>query len=205
MDVSIIIPYNIDRGYLKRAVTSAQKQVFKGNFEIITSHSKASLSVNVNEGIRRAAGKYIKFLSEDDELPPYSIQQLFNFCEKNNLDWCVSVAQNINVKTGKTYLVKSKLTNFEELCRANTIHGGTTIYKRIMLAQVNGYDETLPTAEEYDLHLRLMKSGFTVGFLDTVTYIYYIHEQAKSRKYRAQENLFNEKQKIMRFIKDRYR
>ncbi len=204
MDVSIIIPYNQDRGFLYQAVKSAKAQKFTGQFEVILSFSDKPLPFNVNDGVRRAKGKYVRFCAEDDILPQNSIAYQFDFCEKNGLDWCISDALNFNVNNEAVKYV-SKLGTHQEVAASNTIHGGSTMYRRSVFLEAGGYDEKLWTAEEYEFHLRLLKLGYKVGHLPAVTYHHRLHKQSKS--YRGRKNHDQrkaERERLIRSIKNKY-
>ena len=79
MDVSIIIPYNEDRGYLDEAIRSAVMQDYPRNrYEIIVQEGDHFLGKNINDALRRAKGRYIKVLAEDDLLTPNCIGDLLS-------------------------------------------------------------------------------------------------------------------------------
>ena len=58
--VSIIIPYRINRGYLNKAIASIHRQSYPGAIEIIESNHDASVSYNLNQGIKASSGTFIK-------------------------------------------------------------------------------------------------------------------------------------------------
>jgi hypothetical protein len=43
------------------------------------------------------------------------------------------------------------------LSRGLYVHGTAPMYRRAGIEQIGGWDESLPTAEEFDLHHRLLK------------------------------------------------
>ena len=75
--VSVIIPYNEDRGYLKECVASIEAQTYP-DIELIPSFSPGSCGHNFNNGLEKATGEYVKWVDEDDWLPPDSIENLVN-------------------------------------------------------------------------------------------------------------------------------
>ena len=78
--VSIIIPYNVDRGWLDQAEESIDRQTFD-NIEVIHSQSDNGVSYNLNRGIEKATGDFIKYLCEDDMLTLNSIEDSVNAME----------------------------------------------------------------------------------------------------------------------------
>ena len=66
--VTVIIYFKEDRGWLKEAIQSVKNQRYDGKIELLLE-SGGTASENLNKGIRKATGKYLRYLSEDDLLP----------------------------------------------------------------------------------------------------------------------------------------
>lgn len=201
MDITIIIPFDKDRGFLNEAVKSAENQVFNGNYEIITAGSPLSQAKNINIALKKARGKYIKILHEDDRLTEDCLQVLFDNVEDN--DFICANAQNFG---NNCEIFKSECpANLQTFVFYNTIHGGTTMYRKDMLKEVGGYDTSLWTGEEYELHLRLLSKGYKLGYVNATVYEYRIHPDQKSlganvNKGERLKTRFDE----IRKIRDRY-
>jgi len=177
--VSVIIPYDKDRGYLNEAIKSVINQTV--NCEIITWQGDCWLSKNLNDAIHKTTGEYIKILAEDDILPSTAIEDLYNGVQ--GFDWICGDAENFgDLYDGweKYPLWIGFIPTFEEMIKANQIHGGTTLFRRDMIFEVGGWDESLWTGEEYDLHLKLMKKGYNLGYIHKTVYQYRLHEYNKS-------------------------
>lgn len=179
MDISIIIPYNIDRGYLKESTLSAFDQKFTGTFEVIPQHGFCRTSKNINDGIKKANGKYIKILAEDDLLTPNCLQDLFEEAEKG-FDLVCANAINFNSETSYTFYQSIIPATISELAQQNLIHGGTVLYRKSMLMDIGLYNEDLWTAEEFELYLRLADKGYKFGYVDSIVYKYRLHDSMKS-------------------------
>ena len=54
-------------------------------------------------------------------------------------------------------------------------HGAGILFRKDRLAEIGGYDENLKNAEDYDLLLRLKKTGSKGFYLPVPLYRYYIH------------------------------
>lgn len=177
--ISVIIPFNQDRGYLNAAIQSLLSQTFK-DYELILSNDNVTVGVNINRGIKKAEGKYICYLCDDDLLTPNSLKTRFEFMEANNFDFIHSRGQKL-FKDGtlKDYNLTNPYAQFNSVLHDNGIMGGSTMYRADMLKD-NPFDEELTTAEEWELHLRLLSSGYKLGFLDSITYVYRIHTYQKS-------------------------
>src|SRR5688572_9112384 len=93
--VSIILYYANDRGWLHEAIKSVNNQRYNGKIELIVQHNPDfNASQNLNEGIKRANGKYTRYLSEDDLLPQYSIHQSVETLEETGADFIHGKAIN---------------------------------------------------------------------------------------------------------------
>ncbi|WP_251961518.1 glycosyltransferase [Salinibacter ruber] len=184
--VSIIIPcYNAER-YVGEAIESALEQTYDQVEVIVVDDGSTDGSLDVirsrgdkitwrttenrgapaarNHGLSLAKGEYIKFLDADDvlvgdilEKQVEQMQQLdertivygdMGVMSEDGTNRCVRSSQPRN-QTGKSvaYFLK------------NNVHTTCPLHRRHLLKEVDGFDERLPCAQEYDLHLRLCLSG----------------------------------------------
>lgn len=204
IDISVILFYNVNRGFLKYAVASYEKQIFSGTSELVVIHRDASTAENVNEGIRQAKGKYIKLLAEDDELLPCCLQDLH---DKIIEGYDVVCANAENNHPEGLYIQQSHLSpTVGKMAAEYGMHGGTILYRRAALEVVGGLDENLEYAEEFDLHLRLAAAGYRFGYLDKTVYRYRMHEHQKSMQggYRDGEEYIKRKRYILHNIVEKY-
>lgn len=178
MKVSVIIPCVEDRGFLKEAIASAQNQdgfTLNVDYEIIVVQSDARLGENINEGVSLTCGEYIKILADDDLLTPNCLKDL---CGKMDEGYDIVCANAINMMRDGNVKQKSVLPRtVRGLAMHNTIHGGTTMYRRSAMPEWN---EKMWTAEEYDLHLRMAAMGLRFGYVDSIVYKYRVHDKQKS-------------------------
>ena len=177
--VSVIIPYNKDRGFLQHAIKSVKAQTYE-NWELIVQHGKGTLGENVNKALQKADGKFIKILAEDDLLTPDCLKILTDGIQ--GYDFVYSDAENFGeLPPGWDSRSHDKTVSLDGMLRGNGIHGGTTLYRSSILQNVGGYDESLWTGEEYDLHLSLLKAGCKHRHVPGIVYKYRIHGDNKSR------------------------
>ena len=191
--VSVIIPYDIDRGYLKEAIRSVKAQTY-GNWELIVERGECRLGQNLNNAILGARGEYIKVLAEDDLLTPDSLKILRKGIK--SYDFVYSDAENFGDLKGWPERSNDKTVTLESMLKGNGIHGGTTLYRKDVLIEAGCYDDTLCTGEEYDLHLKLIKNGCTHRHIPGIVYRYRLHASNKS----AARNRHGE----IQMIKQRY-
>jgi len=204
VDVSVIIPYHQDRGYLFDAIESYEAQEFTGTSELILSHNPIfSQGQNINAGVAQAKGKYIKILHDDDLLTPNCLQDLFDKAEQEQADVVFADARNFYSDGGglvggfdRGGIFTSKFTNIslDSLLESNFIHGPTVLYRTKMFQAVGGFDESLWTVEEYEFHLRCLHQGYKFVYLPQVVVNYRIWPSSKGvqyhySKFEARENL----------------
>ncbi len=175
--ISVIIPYNIDRGYLDSAIESIQNQTYR-DFEIILSQSEGSGGYNLNRGIEKAKGEYIKWLCEDDLLTPNCLKDSLEAIK--GYDFIHGRGLNLLENGTETpYQLTNPYAQLNSMLIQNGINGGTTMYRRDIFDKVM-WDEDLWTGGEYDFHLKLLHLGYRLGFTDKILYKYRRHSLQKS-------------------------
>jgi len=175
MKVSVIVPYNKDRGFLKRCVDSINAQSYP--VEMILAHSSGTFAENFNSGLARATGDYLKFVNEDDWLPEDGIKHLV--AGMGNNPWIC--ANSYQRESQITWIYKSEVTDLYSMIKKNTIHCGTVLYRTDIIRDIGGMDESLLTAEDYEMHLRLFSKGYIPGYIDKEVYYHMIWRKQKSR------------------------
>ena len=105
--VSVVIP-TIDsrKEYLKKAVQSVHDQTYK-NLELIIIRGNLGGQQARNEGIRKAKGKYIAFLDDDDTWFPTKIEKQVAAMEKDpSASICITWMNDY--RSGSLYVNKPK-------------------------------------------------------------------------------------------------
>lgn len=182
--VSVIIPYNKDRGFLKEAIESVHAQRFDRGIELLLSHSPGTVGFNINQGVKKARGSFIKYFAEDDLLDPDCLEKSINHMFINNTRWIHGNAINFfpTIKQEHLYKPFYKIPTFEQMLDRNHIHGGTVMFESTLLKQFP-FDESLQTGEEYDLYLRLYKAGILPGYMNETVF--------RHRRWEGQKSLGN--------------
>jgi hypothetical protein len=204
--IAIIIPYNVNRGWLDCAIESIENQITSHEIDIIESQSGLNVGHNINEGFKLVDEDtdLVKWLCEDDELPLNAVQDICDYFSKHpKVDFIHSNAYNIDGSGAIQGEHKPRYTpkTAKELAGKNYIHGGTVAY-RTKCFKAEPWDEELWTGEEYEYHMRLLDKGFKLGYMDKFTYKYRRHPRQKSD--RNNRNL-QRRIKAIKEIKNRYK
>lgn len=202
--VSIIIPYKEDRGFLGEAIASVHAQTYTGEIELICSQSPGSVGHNLNAGIAKATGSFIKYLCDDDILPPDSIA-LSVEAFKPGIDFIHGCAENFwNDGRSEIYQPAFDRPTLAEMLRHNYLHGGSLMYRSSVFRKYGFFDASLWTGEEYDFNLRLLHAGATIGFCPRVLYRYRRHTGQKSLG-NTNPNYQSRRWQAIEIIRARYR
>jgi glycosyltransferase involved in cell wall biosynthesis len=176
--VTVIIPYKEDRGWLQLAIDSVVTQTYKGEIELILSQSDNRVGYNINRGIEKATGEYIKYLCDDDWLTPNSIEDSVNAIQ--GYDFIHGNAFNVFGGAKQIQKPRRPHPTFNEMIINNVIHGGTLMYRKDVFDRIGLFNEDLDCAEEYEFNLRCFKNKMRLGYCQKTVYNYRRHEKQKS-------------------------
>ena len=176
--VTVIIPYNKDRGWLQEAVNSVPKEV-----QLILSKGDGNWPENFNKVLNQATGRYIRWLHEDDMLTPNCIEDSIKAMEKQGVDFIHGNAIEITPEGKQIREYKPKIENptYTDLLMHNVFHSATMMYKREVFEKVGKMNETLNTAEEFEFNVRCLNAGLKVGYCNSALAYYRRHPQQKVR------------------------
>lgn len=181
MKVSIIIPtLDGDRdGLTQQTIASCQCQdgfILGMDYEVILQQGDELVGKNINNGVAKAKGKYIKICADDDLLTSNCLKDLYEKAEEG-YDLVCSDAVNFEEDGSEDYYPSDIPETVSDFATENTIHGGTILYRKYAMP---AWDETMHTAEEYELNLRMAAAGCKFGYIPKVTYRYRLHGEQKS-------------------------
>ena len=176
--VTIIIPYNKDRGWLQQAIDSIPEGV-----QVILSKGNGNWPENFNKVLDQAEGKYIRWLHEDDMLTTNCIEDSIRTFEEQDVDFIHGNVIEITPE-GRVigvYISPIKYPTVDDLLRKNVLHSASMMYKREVFKKVGKMNDTLNTAEEFEFNLRCLKAGLKIGYCNSSLAFYRRHSQQKVR------------------------
>jgi uncharacterized membrane protein len=115
-------------------------------------------STQFNYGVRHARGTYLYRIDGDFQLDPNVITACVELIERDSLD-AVAVP---NRSVGESYWAQVRALERDTYLDDSLIVAAR-FWKRSAFEAVGGFDESLVSCEDYDLHNRLIAQGYKVG------------------------------------------
>lgn len=149
-------------------------------------------SAALNAGLALATGTYVTVAQDDDLVLPEKIERLTAALDAAGIDAGAVYSLPQYTDAGgapidapprlRQYLEAHPVLSWATVQASGLfVHGTATMYRRAALERIDGWDETLATAEEFDLHLRLLQGGWLFEAVDAVTVTYRQHPGGKSQ------------------------
>ena len=154
--VSVIIPTLPDRKeYLDRAINSVKKQTHR-KIQIIPVYEGNTAGAARNIGIKKSEGEFIAFLDDDDEWFPDKIEKQLSLMLKHP-DCSLVTCYSHDRRFGRDRISKppDEINQKDILNSFNYSSTSTYFVKANLLKSTGGFDESLPSAQEYELAIRL--------------------------------------------------
>lgn len=187
--VSIIIPYYKKKAFFEKTLKSATNQTLK-DYEIIIIYNdedddeikfvkklikherrirlfikreKLGAGLARNFGIKKSKGRYVAFLDADDVWKKNKLKLQLKFMKINKFD--VSHTSYVAIKKKKVVIKSKPYQDYKELLRSCDIGLSTVIIKKKILNNYFSFSN-LKTKEDFVLWLKLLKSGYKIGYLN---------------------------------------
>lgn len=221
--ISIIIPvYNAPIKYLTECLDSIKKiklpvnviivndgstsqatndflQTIKSQYNIVDKNN-GGLSSARNAGVSEAIKKiglenhFIYTLDQDDTLNTKYFEEAVRFLNNHpKIDILYSDRQNFGDKTN---YVKTRAFNKAYLFFVGNITFAMIFFKPKVWQEINGYDEKLPTIEDYDFVVRAASHNFNFQYFPKPIFNYRIIFDGKSLSQASSGKFFNLKRQI---------
>ena len=196
--ITVIIPTYKNNGGLNKTIKSVVNQTYKNieiiivddnnndefrkETEIIVSNflsdnrikyikheSNKNGSAARNTGIKASNGEYIAFLDDDDNFKEDKIEKQIKYLIHKNFDcvYCRRISHNI-----LSNLPINKEGNLSEdlLLLKSQLQTSLLLFKKSVLIELNGFDESFLRHQDYEIMLRFFNKGFKIGFVED-TYV----------------------------------
>jgi glycosyltransferase involved in cell wall biosynthesis len=154
---------------------------------VIHNETSVGLTRALNQAIRAVESEYITILDDDDTWPSDRLEKVMDFFDKNPNTAAAVVKMDIiieDIQDGEIIKRDQHLhpdsgdgeINLFKQCMRNYISNGVVTYRRSVYEELNGYDESLATAEDWDFGLRLLLK-YDVESIQSDTPLFFYHQR----------------------------
>lgn len=163
-NIEIIV---VDDGSTDNTETALEK--YSGKITYVKQDNAGASSAR-NHGIEVSNGEYIAFLDSDDQWGCEKLSLQYEFIKNNNVALVSTLAytydENNSLKKSTTKsIAKKSIKTFEDVFQHPYLGTPTVLVKKDVLVEAGGFDESLRTAEDIDLFLRIA-SKHNIGYID---------------------------------------
>ena len=201
--ISVVIPTYNHAQFLEQALNSVRAQTYAdweaivvnnysedntvevvksfadSRIQVVNLHNHGVIATSRNEGIRRAAGRYIAFLDSDDVWYPDKLVRCVAALETgcdlvcHGEMWSQDGVPPRRIVYGPAWRAQYS----RMLYRGNCISTSATVIRKALLDRLGGFSEdpAMVTAEDYDLWLRIARNTNRLCFIPEVLGEYRIH------------------------------
>ncbi len=207
--ISVIIPIHNRIDLIERALQSVFNQTFKAHEIIViddgsTDHSvefirakfpnvillsqkNSGVSSARNRGIKHATGNWIALLDSDDEWLPNKLKKQIDLLSKNP-DFQICHTEEIWIRNGTrvNQMKKHKKSGgwiFNQCLALCAMSPSSILLHRAILEEFDGFDESLPACEDYDLWLKVCTKYPVLLVEQAMIHKYGGHADQLSKKY----------------------
>jgi len=154
--ISVVIPTIPSRKHLlKRALKSVNNQTYK-NIEILTIDNIDSATKARNRGVNNSKGQFIAFLDDDDEWIPTKLEkQMECMLQHKHVPLVTCYTQDKRFGHDRINKPKKNASQKDIIKAFNYSSTSTYLARKSFLCGLFTFDILLPSAQEYDLAIRL--------------------------------------------------
>ena len=159
------------------------------NIEIVINEKNRGIACNLNSGIKRAKGEWIKVIAGDDCLAVDCLSLNVDFVTKHHSNivfsklkyFVKSIEYAYDPDIDYSFFSKSMKEQKKKLLRENEIPCTPTAFiKKELIVEMSYWDERFPMMEDYPLWLKILENEYELSFMDEFT-VYYRQEQSITR------------------------
>jgi glycosyltransferase involved in cell wall biosynthesis len=142
------------------------------------------LSAARNAGLRGAWGRFVSFLDADDLFLPGKLADLLAvLTDDPEVGLAAGQALPIDEQGHRVGRVFDRPLPADpaDLLFGNPLHVGSVLLRRAALDRAGAFDESLRSYEDWDLWLRLARTGSRMGWIDRPVSLYRFHPRQMTR------------------------
>lgn len=159
--------------------------------EVVTTEKNTGVAGNLNRGINKSHGKWIKSIAGDDLLVPEAIEEYIEYVNSNKkIQMCVCDVEPFTEDGEKPQEVSNLYKRFFELAGESyekqrrrvmtelVFIGPGYFYKRDLFNAVGGYTEKYGCAEEWPFVYKVIMGGNRIYTLDNKLILYRVSDNS---------------------------
>ncbi|WP_104041924.1 glycosyltransferase, partial [Vibrio hyugaensis] len=166
----------------------------------IYNENNIGLTKSLNKAVFQSSGDYIARMDADDISDVNRFQKQISFFKKNNdVHICATFVKVIDKFDNELDLIKSPTKDLNiksKLFFRNCISHPTVMYRREMIIDLGGYTESVSKAQDYDLWVRALISGYSFHIISEPLLKYRVHDNNISTIYINEQDAFASKAKL---------
>jgi glycosyltransferase involved in cell wall biosynthesis len=155
----------------------------KSDFEVnlIVNDDSQGVSSARNLGIENASSDYIAFLDDDDEWKPEKLEKEAEAFKQNNYDAVYSAIEMYRDGEVQDIVRKEEKLGIEQILERDKLGSPSKVsVKKEVLEEVKGFDEDIPSGEDWDLWIRLIENEAEFGYINEPLVRYHQSDDSKS-------------------------
>lgn len=157
---------------------------------IVQNEKNIGLTHSLNKGLKLAKGEYVARMDADDISLPERLEREvaiagaypeITVVTTGFANFVNSFGEDNRDSVNKGGTDEIEWIGFEDLLEGNKIFHGSVLFKRKNILDIGGYNERLPTAQDYDLWLRVSKQAKIIK-IKIILYLRRLHFDCVSMK-----------------------
>ncbi len=134
--------------------------------KLVRNQTNLGLTKSLNIGLGVARGAYVARMDADDIALPQRLEVEQTFLDSRQDIVCVGAALVLIDKLGQKVGAKKVLEDLEiirfRMIVANQLAHPTVMFRRLIILEIGGYDESFKYVQDYDLWSRLIERDYLV-------------------------------------------
>ena len=153
---------------------------------LVCNEENMGQAFSLNKGLKLSRGKYIARLDQDDVCLPKRLEEQFGFLEENpHVAAACTWEDSVDSFGRKVRHWRRKVHNFGEflgllLVAKCPIWHPSVMFRRLVIDELGGYDESLAPAEDFDLWARMAMHRFEGAIIPKTLVLQRVHNKRQS-------------------------
>ena len=166
----------VDDGSTDGTPQVLERLVAEGRIDTAIRQVNAGVSGARNTAIRHARGEWVVPLDVDDELDPRALERALAAVERTpGADWCITDIVRVDDEGEQVFASTPPAGPISDWLRAmleRNFVERTMLLKREMMLRLGGYDPAFRCYEDWDLGIRMLRSGVIAAYAPGPLYRY---------------------------------